>query len=306
MHHRLSRTVWPQIAVAMAAVAGLALVSGIARASGDVTTPVPLAGRIVLDSYSSKAVRSRLHFSVYLPASYAAGTTRYPVVYFLHGLPGTPDDYKAIQPIARAIEQSGRQAIVVGVQGATAADSDPEWLDRGPGHNWETATAKELVSVVDARYRTIAARSGRLLVGISAGGYGATLIALHNPTTYAVVQSWSGYFHATTPDGTATLDLGSREANDRANAHVQIPVLRTLMAVKAPTATPSTFFGFYVGTDDAIFRAENVVFARELREDGISDVVFRVYPGGHNWSLWSAHAAKWLGDGLAFAAPPAL
>jgi S-formylglutathione hydrolase FrmB len=235
---------------------------------------------------------------VYLPGDYAESGKRYPVIYFLHGLPGGSGSYQSITQVAAALEASGHDAIIVGAQGARGSDTDPEWRDWGAGRNWETATAKELVSVVDHRYRTIAKRAGRILIGISAGGYGATLIALHNPTVYSVVESWSGYFHATTPDGTAALELGSQDADDWANAHKLIPkAKRFLSAYSTPT-----YFAFYVGKGDTLFKDENLVFYNELRKAGITNVVFRLYAGGHDWNLWSEHAETWLSKALAVAA----
>jgi S-formylglutathione hydrolase FrmB len=117
-------------------------------------------------------------------------------------LPAAPQAYRSIETIARAVESSGFKAIVVGVQGARQGDEDPGWHDRGSGRRWETATAAELVSVIDHRYRTLASRRARILIGVSAGGYGATLIAAHHPATFSVVESWSGYFHPTDPTGT--------------------------------------------------------------------------------------------------------
>lgn len=284
-------------AITTATVALLAVVGGIAP--GDAASP--LAGTITTGTFASRAVGTTLHYAVYLPPGYRSSATRYPVVYFLHGLPASPGDYRGIAPIARGVEQAGRRAIVIGVQGATTSDTDPEWLDRGAGHGWETATAKELVAVVDRRYRTIADRSGRILVGISAGGYGATLIALHNPQVYSVVESWSGYFHATDPSGTQPLDLGSAAADAWADAHEQIGTLRTL----ASAGQHPLRFSFYVGSDDQIFRDENLAFAQELRAAAIPGVRFAVYPGGHSWVLWTAHAKQWLGTALAHAAQPA-
>jgi putative tributyrin esterase len=256
-----------------------------------------LRGTISYRSFRSKAVGGTLHYAVYLPPGYTKSTLRYPVVYFLHGLPASPQAYRAIGPIAQAIEQAHRQAIVIGAQGARIDDSDPEWLDQGPGEKWETATAKELVSVVDSRYRTIATRAGRLLVGISGGGYGAMLIALHNPKVYSVIESWSGYFHATDPTGTSSLDLGSEEANDWASAHKLLGRLRSFVRSGGHVA-------FYVGTNDGTFRAENEQLIREIHAVGIDGVVFRLYAGAHNWSLWSRYAVSWLRAGLAEAAPP--
>ncbi len=283
------------VLVATSVVGVLAGVT-VSRASG----PANLAGSITYASYSSRALDGTMHYAVYLPPGYQAGTIRYPVVYFLHGLPAADQSYRSINPIAQALEEAGRQAILIGVQGARSDDTDPEWLNWGPGRNWETATAKELVRVVDSRYRTIANRSGRVLVGVSGGGYGATLIALHNTGVYSVVESWSGYFHPTNPDGTAPLDLGSKVANDWANAHKLIPKLRQLLTLSGGHG----YFAFYVGTNDSLFRAENEQLYREIRAAGIRRVVFHLYTGGHGWSLWSEHAETWLLNGLAAAAEP--
>jgi S-formylglutathione hydrolase FrmB len=283
--------------VAMMAVLGAAAVAlAMTELSSGKSTSI--SGTIFYSSFRSQALRGVDHYSVYLPAGYATGTTRYPVVYYLHGLPASATAYKGIQPIAQALEETSRQAIVVGVQGSRSADTDPEWLDWGPGRNWETATAKELVKVVDTRYRTIASRGGRMLVGISGGGYGATLIALHNPSVYSVVESWSGYFHPTDPDGTKALDLGSQQANAWASAHTLIPRLEQFLA------NGRGHFSFYVGTNDSRFRAENERFYHEIVAAGIHGVVFRLYSGSHDWSLWSEHAESWLAAGLGSTADP--
>jgi enterochelin esterase-like enzyme len=260
--------------------------------------PAMLTGTIAYGSFRSHALSDVDHFSIYLPPGYAGSTKRYPVVYFLHGLPAPADAYKGILPIAQAVEATGKQAIVVGAEGARDGDTDPEWRDWGPGRNWETATGVELVRAIDSRYRTIASRSGRLLIGISAGGYGATLIANHLPGTYTAVESWSGYFQATNPAGTAKLELGSQAADDWADFEKQIPLLRTRFAGRLD----STYFGFFVGSGDARFRVANERIARELRAFRIPNVRFQVYEGGHTWSLWKRHAADWVAGALDFAA----
>jgi enterochelin esterase-like enzyme len=259
-----------------------------------------LRGSIHENSFASRALEARAHYSVYLPPGYGSSKVRYPVIYFLHGLPASPQAYRSITPVASAVEASGHEAIVVGVQGSRQGDEDPEWLDREPGSLWETATAVELVSVIDHRYRTLAERDGRLLIGISAGGYGATLIGAHHPAMYSVIESWSGYFHPTDPTGTKALDLGSAEANDWANFHKLIPRLKRQLALYSGR----TYYGFYVGTDDARFRAENEALHRELLAAGLAHVYFRVYPGAHEWSLWARHAPDWVGWALSIAARP--
>jgi enterochelin esterase-like enzyme len=244
-------------------------------------------------SFSSRAVKGTLHFEIALPPGYATSQKRYPVVYFLHGLPANAQTYNNIGGYANSLAATRHPAIVVGAQGARKGDTDPEWHDWGPGRNWETATQSELVSWIDHHYRTLAKRSGRAIIGASAGGYGATLIAIHHPETYQVIESWSGYFILTDPDGNPK-KLDSKDADDYASAHASVPQLKARFAPFG-----KTFFGFYTGTKDPYpgFVKDNVTLSRELRAAGIPHV-FRLYEGAHNSGFWAQHQDEWLGGAV--------
>jgi S-formylglutathione hydrolase FrmB len=174
----------------------------------------------------------------------------------------------------------------VAAQGANDSDTDAEYLDWSAGREWETAIGVELPRVVDNRYRTLPRRSARGILGVSAGGYGATLIGLHHLDEFSAIESWSGYFHPTDPTGTQTL---AREP--AATALTLIPALH------ARQAHAKTFLGFYVGAADTRFRSDNVQFARALSRAGVP-FSFQMYPGGHTQTLWSAEAPAWLGLAL--------
>jgi enterochelin esterase-like enzyme len=238
-------------------------------------------------------VRGQVRYAVYLPPGYASNRVHYPVVYFLHGLPAAPYAYRGIGFVVRALEQIGGQAIVVAPQGARDGDRDPEYLDWGPGRNWETAIGKELPRAIDARYRTIPTRRGRAVVGLSAGGYGAVLLGLHRLDSFSAIESWSGYFRPTSPDGTQVLPHPPSQS-----AHALVSSLREGFRRRP------TFFAFYVGHEDRRFRAENEQLDRELRSAHVPHV-FEVYPGAHEQTVWSAHARAWLALALRHLARPA-
>jgi len=261
----------------VAAVAASARTTG-PDTTSDIVVPAPSLG-------------GELRAEVVFPPGYATSGKRYPVIYFLHGLPAAPFSYRGVGFLRKALLAIGDDAILVAPQGARDGDGDSEYLDHGPGRNWETAIARDLPRYVDAHYRTIRDRRGRALVGLSAGGYGAVLLALHHLGDFGVVESWSGYFHPTDPSGTHALDLGSTSANARASAHALIASLR------ADERRRTTFLAFYVGSDDARFRAENEQFDAELKAARVPHF-FRVYPGGHESAVWSAHARDWLGLAL--------
>ena len=262
----------------------LVLASALVLAGG---APSRATGRLLDLGFKSVAVGGDLRVAVYLPPGYDEHRLRYPVVYFLHGLPASSSSYRGIAFLRQAFDHVGQGALIVAPQGARDDDTDPEYLDWGPSRRWETAIAKEVPAYVDSHFRTIRSRRARAIVGVSAGGYGAVLLALHHLDAFSVVESWSGYFHPTNPAGTRPLDLGSAGRNADANAHTFVSSLRRTFR-----RTP-TFFAFYVGRGDDRFRDENEQLHHELARARVPHV-FRIYRGGHAQPVWTAHAADWL------------
>lgn len=243
-------------------------------------------------SCSSSSLGGKLPAIVYLPAGYGTGTTpqRYPVIYLLHGLPAGPQTYTESGFVASVVARGSRPAIVVAPQGARSENSDPEYLDEGTGENWPQAFAHDLTRCIDAHFLTIENRSGRAMIGFSAGGFGAMNIGLRHLDTYGAVESWSGYFEATDPSGDHILNLGSVAANAAARAPRGTVLVRSL-------ARDPSFIGFYVGTQDSRFAADNEIFNSTLRSHGIHHS-FAMYPGGHTVTLWEREAPLWLGRAL--------
>jgi enterochelin esterase-like enzyme len=266
---------------------------GLAVAASAAAVALGLQSHQVDESIRSIALGGTGHALVILPNGYATSGERYPVVYFLHGLPAAPSAYRNSMWLGDTLERAGPPAILVMPQGSRAGDTDPEYLNWGPGRNWETFIADELPAAIDKRFRTIRSRRGRALIGLSAGGFGATVLGLHHLGRFSVVESWSGYFHPTDPTGTLALDRGPLTS-----AHNLISVL------KADERRRATFFAFYVGDGDSRFLAENLQLNRELDTAHVKHL-FAVYSGGHTTKLWQAHARVWLGlalDHLAHAA----
>jgi S-formylglutathione hydrolase FrmB len=241
---------------------------------------------------SSVALGGSIHALVVLPEGYATSGKRYPVVYFLHGLPAGPSSYLGSAWLAEVAARAG-PSIIVEPQGARDGDSDAEYLDWGTNRNWSTYVTQELPRYIDSHFRTIRSRSGRAIVGISAGGYGAAMLGLNDLDEFSVIESWSGYFHATNPSGTKAI-----AAPASANVH-------TLLArLAADERHRPTFLGFYIGKADSRFLVENEQFADQLTQAGIQHA-FAIYDGAHEAALWRRQAERWLRLALAHLLRPA-
>src|SRR5205085_8706467 len=77
---------------------------------------------------------------------------------------------------------------VIPAAGSTA-HYNGEWA--GP---WERDLVTRLVPWVDGRLPTEPSAAGRVIAGLSAGGYGAVDIGLRHPSLFGTIESWSGYF----------------------------------------------------------------------------------------------------------------
>jgi enterochelin esterase-like enzyme len=131
---------------------------------------------------------------VYLPPRFDPVVQHYPVVYLLHGMPGDPSEYvdgTQLGEFADAGIAGGTLRPFIAVMPAAGADPryNGEWA--GP---WETGLVEHVVPWIDANLPTIALPSGRIIAGLSAGGYGAINTALRHPGVFGTAESWSGYF----------------------------------------------------------------------------------------------------------------
>ena len=219
---------------------------------------------------------------VYLPAAYDSSRRRYPVVYFLHGLPANPQSYTQTAFVAHALVPTHEQAIVVAPQGARDSDSDREYLDWSASEDWPRAISHDLTTCIDHRFRTIATRKGRALIGLSAGGYGAFNVGLRTLQTFGAVESWSGYFIGTDPSGNHVLKLSSPAAQQAATVPDGPPLANEV-------ARWPSLIAFYVGSSDDRFAHANQALDASLRRSGIGHV-FHLYPGGDSGALWQAQA----------------
>ncbi len=142
---------------------------------------------------SAPRLNATLPYNVILPPGYrASGMTRYPVLYLLHGLGGHYSDWVTRTNVADYAAQY--RMIVVMPEG-----NDSWYVDSGgvPTDKYETYILKELIPDVDKRYRTIQARYGRAVAGLSMGGYGAIKFGLKYPATFVLAGSMSGAFGVT-------------------------------------------------------------------------------------------------------------
>lgn len=131
---------------------------------------------------------ARREVLVFLPPDYGRQKSRrYPVVYALHGYSigaaQWAQEIHAPQTIEGTLALGAREMIVVLPDSKTVHNGSMYSSSITTG-NFEQFVARDLVTYIDAHYRTIPNRTSRGLVGHSMGGYGATRIGMKYPDVF--------------------------------------------------------------------------------------------------------------------------
>ena len=234
----------------------------------------------------SKLVNATLPYNVILPTDYdTARTTRYPVLYLLHGLTGHYSDWLKRTNIADYA--SAHRIIVVMPEG------NDSWYTESTvvaNNKYESYILQELIPDVQQRYRTIEARYARAIAGLSMGGYGAIKFGLKSPYTFVLAASMSGVFAITrysepeVPElWRESLRLFGPVGSDTRKTNDVFEILKNLTPARISSLP---YFYFDCGTEDSslIFPSNRelatVMFEKKIPHE------YRELPGDHSWGYW--------------------
>ncbi len=145
----------------------------------------------------SAALGRPVHVRILVPKGYAAASARYPVLYLYTGTGGTAGDWVDSGQAEQTTASLPLITVMpdVGLPGQLASSLFVNWVDSttswGPSQ-WETFQVDQLIPWMDANLRTVAARSGRAIAGLSQGGYGAMVAAARHPDLFTSAAGLSG------------------------------------------------------------------------------------------------------------------
>ena len=230
---------------------------------------------------------------VYTPPGYEGGTTKYPVLYLLHGSGGDEDAWPTmgianvimdnviaqgkskpmivVMPNAYAMELASldlagpRTAPPPGVGSAGTPAGNPP-----PDAN-EKAIVSDLIPFIEKHFRTLPGAQNRALAGLSMGSGISANVGLKRLDVFSSVGLLSaGLFRP------AQGSPGGVEAMDKINPALKTDPVGTNKQLK--------LLFFSCGTEDprmeAMTQAEKDLLGRKIA------VTFKRYPGEHEWKVW--------------------
>lgn len=249
--------------------------------------------------------------TVVLPRGYASRS--WPVVYWLNvDYDGcTPSD---CGPILRQLaDEPFISVLPLPIAGLA------DYVDWHDGSHRNESAYVDLVHYVDAHYRTIPRRQYRTITGISAGGYGAALLAGDHPDLFGALASFSGILDITdkgvamqtvfiptsqapppnvpTPTGVWGAPVVHDVFWHADNPRDLLTNLRnTRIFQSAANGVPCPSEVRSPGSPlETIVRDTSDAFAREARRLGVRAASLRLRCGMHDYGTFQREIAWWLG-----------
>ena len=234
------------------------------------------AGRTESRSFFSPILGRQMPFIVHLPPGYDTELNRrYPVLYMLHGLSGTDEEwtwYQLFDTADAMIRQEEIEPLIL----VLPQGDDSYWVDHaGGGPRWGAYTAVDIVGEIDRSYRTLADRAHRGIGGLSMGADGALQLALNYPDVFGIAIGNSAVLrrHDTAPSYFG--DSAWFRAHDPVSLFADRPGIARELAIELD-----------VGFDDQ-WRPNVEALHSQLVSEAIPHA-WQENPGAHDAAYWTA------------------
>jgi enterochelin esterase-like enzyme len=256
-------------------------------------TPLPAQMGKVSDnlSLSSRILGGERRYAIYLPPDYESSERSYPVLYLLHG--GGDDQsgwiqFGEVQHIAdKAIREGKATPMIIVMPDANTGrrgyfnDVTGEW-------RYEDFFFEEFIPHVERTYRIRGEKRYRAVAGLSMGGGGSFMYALHHPEMFSSAAPLSASVGPLSLDELRTR-LNAPESQVRAtDAQIEAYYNRhsALALVNSMPAEQLRAVRWYIdcGDDDFLYEGNSLIHIA-LRKKEVPHE-FRIRDGGHTWTYW--------------------
>jgi enterochelin esterase-like enzyme len=243
---------------------------------------------------------------VYLPpAWFRSPEPQLPLIEMIAGVPGQPSDwtragYADTTATAFAEEHKGTAPILVIPDNNGIKTSDTECSNSVFG-NAETYLVKDVPNFMQANFNAAVGKHAMAVVGLSAGGTCASILALRNPSVFSIFASYSGYASPTYINDDEQQTIVQLYGGSKADYEAHNPV--NLLQTNKYTGSAGWFTA---GQSDPQPLAAVGQLADLAKKAGMQ-VCSTTPPGDHSFVFWAAAfqiSLPWLSWKLGLTSPP--
>lgn len=241
-------------------------------------------------SMKSEILKSERKYAVYLPPDYELSERSYPVLYLLHGGGDDQTGWVQFGEVLSIVDKAIKDGIATPmVIIMPDANTGRRGYFNDPKGNWnyEDFIFEELLPHVEKKYRIKGEKRYRAVAGLSMGGGGSFMYALHHPDLFSSACPLSA------STGPLSLEDASRRLERRSDnkysdkekktyyeSHSAVHLMNTM-----PVETLNSIRWFIdCGDDDFLYEGNSLIHIAMRKREIPHE--FRVRDGAHNWTYW--------------------
>ncbi len=237
----------------------------------------------------SKILKGDRKYAIYLPPDYQTSERSYPVLYLLHG--GGDDQTGWVQfgevlhITDKAIANGTATPMIIVMPDANTGtrgyfnDLKNEW-------RYEDFFFEELMPFVENKYRIKKEKRYRAVAGLSMGGGGSFIYALHRPDLFSSACPLSAATGPLNLESTKTyLERFNQKGTD-AEIENYYKKYSVLAQIEAMPDGQKKAVRWYIdcGDDDFLYEGNSLVHIAMRKKEIPHE--FRINNGGHTWTYW--------------------
>jgi len=241
-------------------------------------------------SMTSEILEMERKYAIYLPPDYETSMRSYPVLYLLHG---AGDDqagwvqFGEVMHIAdKAIEDGSATPMIIVMPDANAGqrgyfnDLKDEW-------RYEDFFFEEFMPYIEKTYRIRTEKRYRAVAGLSMGGGGTFMYALHHPELFSSACPLSASCGPLSmEDMDRQLEWRGWEKGTREQMQSWYRHHSVLELIKQLPEEEKNAVRWFIdcGDDDFLYEGNSLVHIAMRKKEIPHE--FRIRDGGHSWTYW--------------------
>ncbi|MEP6945926.1 MAG: alpha/beta hydrolase family protein [Acidobacteriota bacterium] len=234
---------------------------------------------LIDDVFYSSLIQKNVPCRIVIPDSASHGNEPIPVLYLLHGLFGSCENWTDLTALKSYV---GNAPLLV-----VMPDGGNNWYTDSR-EKYESYLIQDLMPEIEGRFNAGTDPAKRAIAGNSMGGYGALKIALRYPEIFSFAASFSGALQATRfLQGSEESELAPSILRIFGDMQSRVRLDNDLFSLAARSSGNSDglpYIYFDCGLDDE-FIAANREFSSTLAKAGIEHEFLEI-AGGHDWPYW--------------------
>lgn len=254
----------------------------------------------VLDNLSlpSKILKGDRKYAVYLPPGYETSQRSYPVLYLLHGAGDDQTGWvqfgEVLHIADKAINEGTATPMIIVMPDAKTGQMG---YFNSIKNDWryEDFFFDEFIPYIEKTYRIKSEKRFRAVAGLSMGGGGSFMYALHRPELFSSACPLSAYVGPLTKEDVKNFLARTNQTATDAEIETYFRKHNAINLVNDIKDDQKKAVRWYIdcGDDDFLFEGNSLIHIAMKKKEIPHE--FRIRDGGHTWTYWRTALPTVLG-----------